>query len=99
MELTDKAEEILETLWVETMEHGNIPDTAVLKDNAAFKNLIKEGYLSLEAEQLLTEKGAKEGRLCVRRHRLAERLLVDVLHVKAGLIHEDLHSSDYLASV
>ncbi|MHC4418302.1 MAG: metal-dependent transcriptional regulator [Planctomycetota bacterium] len=88
MELTDKAEEILETLWVETAEHGNIPDTAVLKDNAAFKNLIKEGYLSLEAEPLLTEKGAKEGRLCVRRHRLAERLLVDVLHVKAGLIHE-----------
>ncbi len=88
MELTDKAEEILETLWVETMEHRNIPDTSVLKDNTAFKNLIKEGYLSLEAEQLLTEKGAKEGRLCARRHRLAERLLVDVLHVKAGLIHE-----------
>lgn len=88
MELSDSAEEILETLWVESIEHKNVPDTTTLRDNASFKRLIEEGYISPDAEQLLTAKGVKEGRLCVRRHRLAERLLVDVLHIKAGLVHE-----------
>ncbi|MHC4571748.1 MAG: metal-dependent transcriptional regulator [Planctomycetota bacterium] len=88
MELTDRAEEILEMLWVETVEHKRVPDINALKDNASFRKLSEEGYLSLEEKQLLTAKGIDEGRLCVRRHRLAERLLVDVLHVKAGLVHE-----------
>lgn len=88
MELTDRAEEILETLWVEVVEHKKVPAVSVLKDDAAFGALLEDGYLSLEKEQLLTNKGWKEGRSCVRRHRLAERLLVDVLRVKAGLVHE-----------
>ena len=88
MELTDRAEEILETLWVEIIEHKKVPDITVLKDNAGFKELLEEGYLSLEKGQLLTARGIDEGKLCVRRHRLAERLLVDVLHVKGGLVHE-----------
>ena len=88
MELTDRAEEILETLWLEIVERRKQPDVAVLKDNAAFRELMDAGYLSQAAEQLLTKKGMDEGRLCVRRHRLAERLLVDVLHTKAELVHE-----------
>jgi DtxR family Mn-dependent transcriptional regulator len=36
----------------------------------------------------LKEKVKKEGEKIVRRHRLAERLLVDVLAMKKGLIHE-----------
>jgi DtxR family Mn-dependent transcriptional regulator len=88
MELIDRAEEILETLWVEIVEHKKAPDIMLLKDDTAFKKLLEEEYLSLEGKQLLTAKGVNEGRLCVRRHRLAERLLVDVLHVKAGLVHE-----------
>jgi DtxR family Mn-dependent transcriptional regulator len=88
MELIDRAEEILETLWVEIVEHKKAPDIMLLKDDTAFKKLLEEEYLSLEGKQLLTTKGVNEGRLCVRRHRLAERLLVDVLHIKAGLVHE-----------
>lgn len=88
MELTDSAEEILETLWVELTEQNNVPDTTALKDNSAFNLLLREGYLSRDEEKLLTKKGLEEGRRCTRRHRLAERLLVDVLHVRAGLIHE-----------
>lgn len=87
MALTDRAEEILETLWVETVEHKKTPDITVFKNDADFRILLDEGYLSLE-EELLTAKGLDEGRGCVRRHRLAERLLADVLHVKAGLVHE-----------
>ncbi len=88
MELTNRAEEILETLWVETIEHKKDPDITLLKDDTAFKELVDTGYLSLQANQFLTKKGLDEGKQCVRRHRLAERLLVDVLHVKAGLVHE-----------
>lgn len=88
MELTDRSEEILERLWVETVEHKKEPDMAVLKDDAAFRELIDRGYLSLETKGFLTAKGLQEGKLCVRRHRLAERLLVDVFHAKAELVHE-----------
>ena len=88
MKLTDRAEEILERLWIEIIEHKKLPDITVLKDNAGFKELPAEECLSLEETQLLTAKGMDEGELCVRRHRLAERLLVDVLHVKVGLVHE-----------
>ena len=88
MKLTDRAEEILERLWIEIIEHKKLPDITVLKDNAGFKELLAEECLSLEETQLLTAKGMDEGELCVRRHRLAERLLVDVLHVKVGLVHE-----------
>lgn len=88
MELTNRAEEILESLWLKIVEHKSIPDTDILKDDAAFKELISKKYISPEEKGLLTSKGMNEGRLCVRRHRLAERLLVDVLHVKNGLVHE-----------
>ncbi len=88
MELSDRAEEILETLWIEAEERGNVPDVTVLKDNAAFEELTEEGYLASGGQRLFTAKGLDEGRLCVRRHRLAERLLVDVLNVKSGLVHD-----------
>lgn len=88
MELTDRAEEILEGLWIETSEHKKKPDITVLKDTEVLKELTERGYLSPGLNGFLTEKGEREGRLCVRRHRLAERLLVDVLHVKEGIVHE-----------
>ena len=88
MDLSDRAEEILEMLWLETVEHKNRPGLSVLKDNCEFKELVEEGYVLPEGKELLSPKGMKEGRGCVRRHRLAERLLVDVLHVKSGLVHE-----------
>ena len=88
MELSDGAEEILETLWVEVTERKNVPDLTALKDNDAFKTLVHHGYVSVEERKLLTKKGLEEGRCCARRHRLAERLLVDVLNVKARFIHE-----------
>ncbi len=88
MELTEKAEEILETMWVEIVENDKTPDLTVLKNNADFDVLVENGYISPDTNSLLTEKGKIEGSNCVRRHRLAERLFVDVLNVKSGLVHE-----------
>jgi DtxR family Mn-dependent transcriptional regulator len=65
-----------------------VPDVSVLKDNPEFETLLAEGYVSFEEQKLLTRKGLKEGRGCVRRHRLAERLMADVLNVKAKLVDE-----------
>ncbi len=88
MELTERAEEILESLWIDIVEREKMPDIFVLKDDTAFKELQSRKYISLDTKELLTSKGKDEGKLCVRRHRLAERLLTDVLHVKSGLVHE-----------
>lgn len=86
--LSERAEELLETLWLEVVEHKKVPGVTIFKDDSAFKELLEKEFLSLKEHQLLTNKGTEEGRLCVRRHRLAERLFADVLNVKAGLIHE-----------
>lgn len=88
MELTNFAEEILETLWIHIQEKNIIPDTTLFKDQPAFTELINNGYISLDKEDLLTEKGYQEAALCVRRHRLAERLLSDVLHIRGHEVHE-----------
>ena len=88
MELTERAEEILESLWIEAIENKKMPEVSLLKDNTAFKELLTKKCVSFNEKKLLTSKGMDEGRLCVRRHRLAERLLTDVLHVKSGLVHE-----------
>jgi DtxR family Mn-dependent transcriptional regulator len=86
--LSEKEEEILEFLWVEINENKTTPNIKILKDEPALKGLIDKGFINVDKENLLTEKGLKEAQRCVRRHRLAERLLADVLDVKDPFIHE-----------
>ena len=89
MSINDKAEEILETLWIELEENKKKLDPAVFRDNNTFKELEQDGYISLSGDKVsFTEKGEKEARLCVRRHRLAERMMVDILALKKDMIHE-----------
>lgn len=89
MGISDKSEEILETLWVELEEKKNKLDPAVFRDNSTFKELETEGYINLSGDKVsFTERGEKEARLCVRRHRLAERMMADILALKKDLIHE-----------
>ncbi len=87
-QLTHDAEEILETLWMEIIEKKHIPEMTIMRNNEAFNELISEGYILPENKKLLTEKGLEEARLCVRRHRLAERLLSDVLNIKGRDVHD-----------
>lgn len=86
--LSDNEEEILESLWIEIEENKNKPNTKLLKDEAAFQELISKGLIDTAKNNLFTAEGLKEAEKCVRRHRLAERLLADVLDVKGPLIHE-----------
>jgi DtxR family Mn-dependent transcriptional regulator len=86
--LSDAQEEILESLWIEIKENKNKPNTKVLKDELAFQELIVRGLIDLSQEGLLTKQGQKEAEKCVRRHRLAERLISDLLDAKDSVIHE-----------
>jgi len=85
MTLSDKAEEILESLWTEQSEKGRAAvDFKALgpaRNKAGVEELLKAGLIeSHDGEVLtLTPAGQERGREVVRCHRLAERLMVDVL--------------------
>lgn len=90
MKLSDRSEEILERLWIELVENGkkNCP-AASLTQGAEISELLRHGQIEITSDKVtLTEKGHEEARDCIRRHRLAERLMVDVLQVRQGLVHE-----------
>lgn len=90
MSLTNRAEEILETLWTELVEKKREKcNVGILKNDLALVELEKGGYVKLKNNNLsLTSKGKEGAKSCVRRHRLAERLLVDVLDVKKTSAHD-----------
>jgi DtxR family Mn-dependent transcriptional regulator len=92
-------EEYLETIY-ELEEAGIVPLRARIVErlgvsapavSETVKRLEREGYLTLDASKamVLTESGRKYATDMVRRHRLAERLLVDVLHVPWHQVHEE----------
>ena len=92
-------EEYLETIY-ELEEAGIVPMRARIVErlgvsapsvSETVKRLEREGYLTLDANKamVLTESGRKYATDMVRRHRLAERLLVDVLHVPWHQVHDE----------
>lgn len=90
MELSDRAEEILESLWIELIEHkkGGC-DISILTNDETLKELADYGYVEIKGSLInLTSKGREEARGCIRRHRLAERLMVDVFDIKNKLMDE-----------
>ncbi len=90
MKLSERAEEILETLWIGIVEEKR--DTLSLglaEREEAVAELREGGYIRVSrGEVSLQDKGREEGRRIIRRHRLAERLLVDVLDMKISQTHE-----------
>ena len=90
MTLTDRAEEILEGLWTELVEHKKESfDASILKDDEGLKELITADCIKIKDDKItLTPIGREEARGCVRRHRLAERLSVDMFDLKNKKIHE-----------
>jgi len=89
MKLSDKAEEILEALWIATEEEG---DTAasfkrlrIDADSEGLAELVRSAYVEVRGERVaLRPEGRPDAQLTVRRHRLAERLIMDVLDLKGA---------------
>lgn len=87
MKLSDKAEEILEALWIAVEEEklsgldparlnmaADDPVLAELAERALVE--VRQGMVYFRPE------GREEGRMTIRRHRLAERLMMDVLNIR-----------------
>ncbi|HVN96208.1 MAG TPA: metal-dependent transcriptional regulator [Syntrophorhabdaceae bacterium] len=90
MKLSERAQEILETLWINIVEEkkDGLP-VGLTEREEALAELLKSGYVQISTGRvILKEKGKKEGARVLRRHRLAERLLTDVLDIRKALIHE-----------
>lgn len=90
MSLTDRAEEIMESLWTELIENKKEScDASILKNDESLKELETAGHVKIKDNVLtLTKKGREEAKNCIRRHRLAERLFADVLDIKGKDVHE-----------
>ena len=93
MKLSNIEEEILESLWIGQVEKmkasSNLNDlTNIEIETSALDNLSKIGYILIEDNKIkLLDKGKEYAQNIVRRHRLAERLLVDVLQLKKESVH------------
>ena len=99
MEPEEKAEELLETLWICTEEEkgGSLSLDDLRGMKKPIEQLLKAGYISISDNRVrLTSKGRPEARSVVRRHRLAERLLADVLGTRDVLIHEKACKFEHL---
>lgn len=87
MKLTDKAEEILEALWVAVEEDGKgyleAEEIKVAADDQAYRELTSLAFIEVrDGRVYLRSEGKEEGKRTVRRHRLAERLMMDVLNIR-----------------
>ncbi len=92
-------EQYLETI-LELEEFGIVPLRARLVDrlgvsapavSETVRRLEREGYLTLDEDRVLhlTDSGRDYGNAVLRRHRLAELLLMDVLGVPWSQVHEE----------
>ena len=98
MALTERAEEALETLWIATKEDGRDGVTVKELEGRAVNELVKNELASQSDGTIrLTETGLPEAESVVRRHRLAERLLTDVLGARDGeMMHEKACKFEHL---
>lgn len=98
--LSQKAEEILELLWVMTQEE---PDQTVQlneeysPESPEIEELSKLGFVKYEGKNLILQgEGLKEAESVVRRHRLAERLMADVLDIQDNLFEKNACQFEHL---
>ncbi|HEY7062308.1 MAG TPA: metal-dependent transcriptional regulator [Chloroflexota bacterium] len=73
---------------------------AVATTFAAVQRMQKAGYVEMtdHKEILLTPHGKEAAETVIRRHALAERLLVDILHLPWHEAHEEAHNFEHVIS-
>ena len=87
MKLTDKAEEILEALWIVAEEKGQgfaeLEQMQFEASDPAYHELSSCAFIEIRDGRIyFRPEGREEGRKTIRRHRLAERLMMDVLNIR-----------------
>ncbi len=93
IELSEPAEELLAALWAAEEEGGERAErhsAPTDQERAEAARELAEAGLAQESdgELSLTEQGRREARSVIRRERLAERLLADVLNLGEGQVAE-----------
>ncbi|NWF92479.1 MAG: metal-dependent transcriptional regulator [Syntrophaceae bacterium] len=99
--LSQKAEEILELLWVMTQEESGqavqLKNEECSPGNPEIEELLKLGFVKYEGEKLILKgEGLREAESVVRRHRLAERLMADVLDIQETLLEKNACQFEHL---
>jgi len=89
MSISHKAEDILEALWIATEEseaHGALFETlGIGPDDGDLAVLDRMAYVEIQGGRVfLREEGRSEAQMAVRRHRLAERLTMDIFDLRGA---------------
>ncbi len=91
MGVSEAVHEVLERYWTEDREKKMPWRMKAASGDPVATELSKGGYARPaedDAKKLeLTDKGWAEARSCVRRHRLAERLVADVFSINEEAVH------------
>ena len=101
MELSEISQEILEKLWTALEEAQresiNISELELDDQTSGLDELIGRRLVSTSGDLLeLTSEGRKEAESAIRRHRLAERLLSDILATKHNAMEENACKFEHL---
>ena len=101
MQLSEKAEEILEAMWIASEEEGQgfaeIGKIGIPADDPAFRELTAHALIEIKGERAyFRPEGRKEGENMIRRHRLAERLMMDVLNMRGENGHSKACKFEHL---
>ncbi len=101
MKLSEKAEEILESLWMLVEEDGlsfaDMEKMDVSSDDAAYGELTGMALIGIRDGRIyLRPEGKDEGRKIVRRFRLAERLMMDVFNIRGDQAKEKACQFEHL---
>lgn len=101
--ITPSAEEILESLWIVTVEGDDVG--CLLSDcglpaeelQLGIVELVKRAYIEVKGDRLyLRKEGRAEAQMTVRRHRLAERLMMDILDIQGDEGNEQACAFEHL---
>ena len=95
MKISEQVQEQLELLWIFEEEHGaSLPPADFLEN--PYQELISLGLAVQAGSSVqLTPSGKTEAAQAIRRHRLAERLVVDVLVTDENLVDEQACSLEH----
>jgi DtxR family Mn-dependent transcriptional regulator len=95
MKISEYSQEQLERLWIFSEEYGPDPNSAPDQLND-FSELAALGLVTMvDNVPCLTPNGRAEASMAIRRHRLAERLMVDVLATEESLMEERACSMEH----
>lgn len=89
MENSERAEDILEAVWIAVVEEGDNSASLEALDvearEPALMDLERQALIEVKGERVyLRSEGRIAGEKVVRRHRLAERLMMDILDLKGS---------------